>query len=278
MPRPQRRRRVCSEPEYTEFLPKGSTGYDVVILSTDEFEAIRLVDFEKKTHEQCALQMEISRTTVTEIYERARFKLADSIVNGKRLVIEGGSYRLCGGTAKNCCGRNCINGLLYSKNSDGNVLDKKGGANIMRIAVTYDKGQIFQHFGHTEQFKVYDVEDRKITAEQVVDTMGNGHGALAGFLAANQVDTLICGGIGGGAQNALAEAGIKLYGGVSGSADEAVKALIEGNLGYNPDVHCDHHEHGHGGSHQCGGHQCGSHGEGESHQCGGHGEGHVCGK
>ena len=278
MPRPQRRRRVCSEPEYTEFLPKGSTGYDVVILSTDEYEAIRLVDFEKKTHEQCALQMEISRTTVTEIYERARFKLADSIVNGKRLVIEGGSYRLCGGTAKNCCGRNCINSLLYSKNSDGNVLGKKGGANIMRIAVTYDKGQIFQHFGHTEQFKVYDVEDRKITAEQVVDTTGNVHGALAGFLAANQVDTLICGGIGGGAQNALAEAGIKLYGGVSGSADEAVKALIEGNLGYNPDVHCDHHEHGHGGSHQCGGHQCGSHGEGESHQCGGHGEGHVCGK
>ena len=278
MPRPQRRRRVCSEPEYTEFLPKGSTDYDVVILSTDEYEAIRLVDFEKKTHEQCALQMEISRTTVTEIYERARFKLADSIVNGKRLVIEGGSYRLCGGTAKNCCGRNCINSLLYSKNSDGNVLGKKGGANIMRIAVTYDKGQIFQHFGHTEQFKVYDVEDRKITAEQVVDTMGNGHGALAGFLAANQVDTLICGGIGGGAQNALAEAGIKLYGGVSGSADEAVKALIEGNLGYNPDVHCDHHEHGHGGSHQCGGHQCGSHGEGESHQCGSHGEGHVCGK
>ena len=278
MPRPQRRRRVCSEPEYTEFLPKGSTGYDVVILSTDEYEAIRLVDFEKKTHEQCALQMDISRTTVTEIYERARFKLADSIVNGKRLVIEGGSYRLCGGTAKNCCGRNCINSLLYSKNSDGNVLGKKGGANIMRIAVTYDKGQIFQHFGHTEQFKVYDVEDRKITAEQVVDTMGNGHGALAGFLAANQVDTLICGGIGGGAQNALAEASIKLYGGVSGSADEAVKALIEGNLGYNPDVHCDHHEHGHGGSHQCGGHQCGSHGEGESHQCGSHGEGHVCGK
>ena len=278
MPRPQRRRRVCSEPEYTEFLPKGSTDYDVVILSTDEYEAIRLVDFEKKTHEQCALQMDISRTTVTEIYERARFKLADSIVNGKRLVIEGGSYRLCGGTAKNCCGRNCINSLLYSKNSDGNVLGKKGGANIMRIAVTYDKGQIFQHFGHNEQFKVYDVEDRKITAEQVVDTMGNGHGALAGFLAANQVDTLICGGIGGGAQNALAEAGIKLYGGVSGSADEAVKALIEGNLGYNPDVHCDHHEHGHGGSHQCGGHQCGSHGEGESHQCGSHGEGHVCGK
>ena len=278
MPRPQRRRRVCSEPEYTEFLPKGSTDYDVVILSTDEYEAIRLVDFEKKTHEQCALQMDISRTTVTEIYERARFKLADSIVNGKRLVIEGGSYRLCGGTAKNCCGRNCINSLLYSKNSDGNVLGKKGGANIMRIAVTYDKGQIFQHFGHTEQFKVYDVEDGEITAEQVVDTMGNGHGALAGFLAANQVDTLICGGIGGGAQNALAEAGIKLYGGVSGSADEAVKALIEGNLGYNPDVHCDHHEHGHGGSHQCGGHQCGSHGEGESHQCGSHGEGHVCGK
>lgn len=264
MPRPQRRRRVCSEPEYNEFIPMGSAGNDIVVLSTDEYEAIRLVDFEKKTHEQCAMQMDISRTTVTEIYERARFKLADSIVNGKRLVIEGGSYRLCGGTEAGCCGRACINRLLSSGET---VLKKKGGQNIMRIAVTYENGQIFQHFGHTEQFKVYDAEDGKITAEHVVDTNGSGHGALAGFLADNQVDVLICGGIGGGAQNALAEAGIRLYGGVSGNADDAVKALLEGNLGYDPDVHCNHHDHGHGGSHQCGGH-------GEGHVCGSHG----CGK
>ncbi|MBQ8780473.1 MAG: NifB/NifX family molybdenum-iron cluster-binding protein [Oscillospiraceae bacterium] len=130
----------------------------------------------------------------------------------------------------------------------------------MKIAVTYEFGQIFQHFGHTEQFKLYEVEDGKITKTELVPAMGSGHGALAGFLAANNVDTLICGGIGGGAQTALAEAGIKLYGGVKGDADEAVNALLNGTLGYNPDVRCDHHDHEHGeGGHTCGNHGCGSH-------------------
>ncbi len=130
----------------------------------------------------------------------------------------------------------------------------------MRIAVTYENGNIFQHFGHTESFKIYDVDNDKITASEVVDTNGSGHGALAGFLALNNVDILICGGIGGGAQNALAEAGIKLYGGVSGNADEAVKALLGGTLGYNPNVQCNHHDHEHSNpEHKCGEHGCGSH-------------------
>ena len=127
----------------------------------------------------------------------------------------------------------------------------------MRIAATYENGQIFQHFGHTEQFKVYDVAQGRITASQVVSTNGSGHGALAGLLNALQVDVLICGGIGGGAQAALAAAGIKLYGGVSGSADKAVEALIAGNLDFDPDAKCDHHDHHHGGDHTCGSHGCG---------------------
>ena len=128
----------------------------------------------------------------------------------------------------------------------------------MRIAVTYENGEIFQHFGHTEQFKLYDVEDGKIVSSQVVDTNGSGHGALAGLLLAMHADVLICGGIGGGAQMALAEAGIRLYGGVSGSADQAVNALIAGNLSFNPDVRCSHHDHAHGdGAHTCGDHGCG---------------------
>ena len=102
----------------------------------------------------------------------------------------------------------------------------------MKIAVTYENGQVFQHFGHTEQFKLYDVEDGKIVREAVVGTNGSGHGALAGFLTLNGVDALICGGIGGGAQTALAEAGIKLYGGVSGDADAAVNALRTQNTRY----------------------------------------------
>ena len=128
----------------------------------------------------------------------------------------------------------------------------------MKIAVTYENGQIFQHFGHAEQFKIYDVENGKIAGSTVADTNGQGHGALAAILQNLKVDALICGGIGGGAQMALAEAGIKLYGGVSGSCDAAVEALLAGTLGYNPNVKCNHHDHEHGeGGHTCGGHGCG---------------------
>lgn len=131
----------------------------------------------------------------------------------------------------------------------------------MRIAVTYENGAIFQHFGHTERFKVYNVENGKVLTTSIVGTNGSGHGALAGFLKEGGIDALICGGIGGGAKNALAEAGITLYGGVSGNADQAVEALLAGKLEHNPDVACDHHgEHHHGEGHTCGQHGCGSHG------------------
>ena len=256
MPRPQRCRRICFEPLYDSFSPEGICAAEAVTLGMDEFETIRLVDLEGKTHEQCAKQMDISRTTVTEIYESARRKLADCIVNGKQLVIGGGNYRFCDGSAAGLCGKHCRWHVSGNKND---VIVSKG-ADCMRIAVTYENGMIFQHFGHTEQFKFYDIENNVITAEQVVGTNGSGHGAIAGFLSANQVDALICGGIGGGAQMALAEAGIKLYGGVSGSADEAVQALLAGTLGYDPDVHCSHHDHAHGeGGHTCGTHGCGAH-------------------
>ncbi len=134
----------------------------------------------------------------------------------------------------------------------------------MKIAVTYENGQIFQHFGHTEKFKIYDAEEGKIVSSQVVDTMGSGHGALAGLLSAMKVDVLICGGIGGGAQMALAQAGIKLFGGVKGDADKAVGSFVAGNLEYDPEAKCDHHDHHHGEGHTCGDHGCGS------HNCGNH--------
>ncbi len=129
----------------------------------------------------------------------------------------------------------------------------------MNIAVTYENGQIFQHFGHTEQFKVYEIDNNTVVKSFVVDTNGQGHGALAGFLSLNNIDVLICGGIGGGAQMALAEAGIKLYGGVSGDADAAVEAYLAGNLDFNPNVQFNHHGHDHGEGHNCGNHGCGSH-------------------
>lgn len=130
----------------------------------------------------------------------------------------------------------------------------------MKIAVTYENGMIFQHFGHTRQFKVYEVQDGKVAASQVVDTGSSGHGALAGVLNALQAEVLICGGIGGGAQMALAQAGIRLYGGVTGFADAAVEAFLAGRLDYNPNVQCNHHgEHHHHEEGACGSHGCGSH-------------------
>ncbi len=122
----------------------------------------------------------------------------------------------------------------------------------MKIAVTYENGEVFQHFGHTAQFKLYEVQAGKIVNAEVVDTNGSGHGALAGLLSSLNVDVLICGGIGGGAQMALAQAGIKLFGGVHGNADEAVEAFLANSLNYDPEAKCDHHDHHHGEDHTCG--------------------------
>ena len=133
----------------------------------------------------------------------------------------------------------------------------------MKIAVTYENGNVFGHFGHTEAFKLYDVQDGAVVSSQVVPTNGSGHGALAGFLAAHQVEALICGGIGGGAQMALAQAGIRLYAGCSGDADTRGAELLSGTLGSAAEATCDHHP---GEAHACGDHGCGHHEGG--HTCG----------
>ena len=131
----------------------------------------------------------------------------------------------------------------------------------MKIAVTYENGNVFQHFGHTEEFKVYDVEDGKILGSRVIGSNGSGHGALAGLLDGEGIDVLICGGIGGGAQRALEEYGIELCAGASGNTDEAVEAYLRGEL-INTGANCDHH---HGADHSCGDGGCHDHDDG----CGG---------
>lgn len=257
MARPSRCRRICAEPSYDSFSPAGFAGGTAVEMTVDEYEVIRILDYEGQTQEQCAELLQVSRTTVTMIYERARHKLADCLVNGRPLEIRGGNYRLCEGANLACPKKRC--GRAASCAAVIPELTIKGG-NRMRIAVSYENGNIFQHFGHTENFKLYDLEDGKVVSSQVIPTLGQGHGALASFLAANRVDALICGGIGGGAQQALAEAGIKLYGGVTGSSDAAVEAFAAGTLGFDPNVRCSHHDHEHGaGGHTCGSQGCGKH-------------------
>ena len=129
----------------------------------------------------------------------------------------------------------------------------------MKIAIPYENGQVFQHFGHTKAFKLYEAEGETILSSRVLYALGSGHGALAGMLKNFKVDVVICGGIGGGAQTALKDAGIRMFGGVTGDADEAAAAFLKGALVYDPNVRCDHHDHHHGEGHTCGDHGCGDH-------------------
>jgi predicted DNA-binding protein (UPF0251 family)/predicted Fe-Mo cluster-binding NifX family protein len=276
MPRPIKGRRVCCMPGYRHFGPlkEGQEGRRKIEMTVDEFEAVRLIDLEGFSQEECAIHMEVARTTAQAIYSSARVKLAECLVKGIELFIGGGTYVLSeegvpGCRCNHCCKRKHRCGQEPG-NSDND--DSKTGRNgeqtgerigNMRIAVTYENGDVFQHFGHTGQFKVYDIENSGVKLATIVDTNGSGHGALADMLKMINVDTLICGGIGGGAKRALAETGIRLYGGVSGNADKAVESLLKGELEYDSDAECDHHGEHHGEDH---GEDCGKHGCGEHHQ------------
>ena len=136
----------------------------------------------------------------------------------------------------------------------------------MKIAVTYDNGNVFQHFGKTESFKVYEVENNQVVKSEVLGSTGTGHGALAGLLADQGIDVLICGGIGGGAQAALAEAGVELCSGAEGDTDAAVEAYLKGEL-TSAGATCDHHDHEEG--HSCGDHEEGGCGGNCGSSCGG---------
>ncbi len=243
MARPFRCRRIESLPVFRSFSPDDAVPAETVLMTVDEFETVRLIDGEGLNQEACASRMEVSRTTVTAVYDSARKKVARMLSEGCRLVISGGKY-----SAKPA--------------SVPEEIAKKGES-VMRIAVTYENGEVFQHFGHSAQFKFYDVENGRIALERVADTDGAGHGALAGYLKAAGADVLLCGGIGPGARVALEEAGIKLVAGVSGNADEAARAFCDGSLKSDPDAGCagGHHHAGHGHDGECGGHDgCGGHG------------------
>ncbi len=235
MPRPEKLRRICTMPDYCQFGPLGICNKENIIMSLDEYETIRLMDFLGMQQEQCAQRLGVARTTAQAIYRRARKKMATALVQGQHLYIKGGQYK------------------IYKEEK-------------MKIAVTHENEKVFQHFGHTEEFKVYTIENETVTDAQIVSTQGSGHGALATFLKDLGVTTLICGGIGQGAKQALAQASIEIFPGASGNADEAVNSLLGGTLAYDPDIQCNHHGHHHGEDH-------GHHGENHGH----HGCGHKSG-
>ncbi len=125
----------------------------------------------------------------------------------------------------------------------------------MKIAVTCQNEEVFQHFGHTPEFALFEIVEGRMNGMTIVPTGDSGHGALAQFLSARGVEVLLCGGIGAGALNALADAGIKVVGGVSGHVIEAVGDYLKGTLEARSDFQCRHHDHEAG--HDCAGHSCG---------------------
>lgn len=110
----------------------------------------------------------------------------------------------------------------------------------MKIAVTFDNGEVFQHFGQTKSFKIYETSDKKIVSSSILSSGNYSHGSLAELLKDNGVDALICGGIGEGAVNIMKKCGIKVFPGISGDADNAAANLIDDKLNYSKEPTCDH--------------------------------------
>ncbi len=242
MSRKPSRKIIRSDPPVRSFVPSewNSTGRQSgVNLVLEEWEALRLVDYAGLEQTQAALSMGVSRQSVQMLVSSARTKLARAVVEGLPLQILGDQEQ------------NTYTTLRYEERTSK-----------MKIAVTTQHTQVFPHFGRTPEFYLVTAEDGKITEEKIIAAPAEGHGALVGFLVSQGVDTLICGGIGGGAVNGLRSAGIKVYAGASGSVKEQVFSLLSGQLPQEGESNCDHHgmhehdhEHGQGHGHGCGHHQ-----------------------
>jgi predicted Fe-Mo cluster-binding NifX family protein/predicted DNA-binding protein (UPF0251 family) len=247
MPRNPNRKIIRSYPTVRSFIPHGGDftfGQSNVNLLLEEWEALRLVDYAGMEQTQAALSMGISRQIVQMLVSSARTKLARAVVEGLPLQIVGDQEQ------------NTHTDLRYKERKSK-----------MKIAVTAQHTQVFPHFGRTPEFYLVTAEDGKITEEKIIAAPAEGHGALVGFLVSQGVDTLICGGIGGGAVNSLRSSGIKVYAGASGPVKEQVLSLLSGQLSQQGEANCDHHdEHNHDHQHGQG------HGQGPSNGCGHHQE------
>ncbi len=247
MPRNKKCRRICLNVECRTFQAVG--GEEKTLLELDELEAMRLADYENMDQESAAEKMNVSRGTLQRILYSARRKVADALLNGRSILIESRERE------RTCCTTGPVCSRCYFHRQDAGALNQPCKGDTMKIAVTCENDQVFQHFGHTPEFAIFEIVDGKINGMQKVPTGDSGHGALAGFLAERNVDLLLCGGIGGGAQQALAEAGIQLIGGVSGDVIKAVGDYLKGELKADPNFSCNHHHH-EGGEH---GHNCHCH-------------------
>ena len=175
MPRTSKPRRVGAMPRCCRFGAEAARRDNFhIAMTVEEYETIRLIDYLGKTQEECASLMNVGRGTVQMLYAEARKKLARFLVEGCRLEIGGGDFVLDGAGRGGCPGKG--GGCRAADAAEPVRPYEKKGDDLMVIAVTYDNGEVFQHFGHTEQFKLYQVENGRVAASKVVDTAGSGHG------------------------------------------------------------------------------------------------------
>ena len=244
MPRKPSPKTIRSTPLVRAFTPSESplgTTQGGITLLLEEWEALRLVDYAGLEQIAAALSMDISRQSVQMLLSSARSKLARAVVEGLPLHIQGDQN--------------------YFGNNQPSTTKRNSS---MKIAVTTQHTQVFPHFGRTPEFYVVKAEDGKIVEESIIPAPAEGHGALVGFFVDQGIDTLICGGIGGGAVNLLRAAGIQIYAGASGSSKEQVLSLLSGQLEQQGDSNCDHHEehdHNHQDEHGHSGGDCSHHHE-----------------
>jgi predicted DNA-binding protein (UPF0251 family)/predicted Fe-Mo cluster-binding NifX family protein len=225
MSRPKKKKLISAEPAYRCFGCRGRCEAPKIEMSLEEYETIALLDGAGLSQEETAFRMGVSRTTITALYASARAKIADFLIHGKRLSLAGGCYEIAKEDAP-----------------QGIDTYQKEGNKKMKIAVSYENEEVFQHFGQSPSFKFYEIKNKKVVATQVEATAGVGHRDLIPWLQERNVNVLICGGIGGMAIDLLKEAGIACYAGVMGEADEAVQQFLADQLVSVSTPTCDCHD------------------------------------
>lgn len=227
MSRPRKCRKVCRLPGTREFRPAGELPCkSAVVLTVDEYEAIRLIDKQGFSQEECGVYMQVARTTVQAIYNSARKKLAEALVDGLSLRIEGGDYQLCDGTEEYCgCG-----GCRRHRRRCAQVNGKEDGK--MKIAIPLDENRQDTCIVLARAPYFLLREDGKDTVVENPAAQAHGGAGIqaAQFLVDQGVDVLVTVRCGQNAADVFKAAGMKLYKSVNKAAADDLAALEEGGL------------------------------------------------
>ena len=254
MARPRKFRNICDFPDNDRFGPLNirEREENIIIMPLDQYETIRLIDLEGLTQEECSVQMNIARTTVQRIYSDARRNLAESLVNGKVLKIEGGDYKLCNGKGRFCGRGNCHRDGQGNRGRQNRTFfkNREGERKIMKISMPVNentmKTEIADSFGRAAYFLIYNLETKETDfVENKASSSPGGAGIIAAqTLVDSQADVLISPRCGQNAADVLEAADIQIYKSVEGSAEDNIKAFEDEKLELLEDIHSGFHKHG----------------------------------